>query len=435
MFSKFFTPSLILAGGFASCMALSLAPAAAQDMSKRPSLVITNEAQPDNSAPTGSIYSPSSQSSNTGNLYNNRSARPANITPLAGEISPSDIGGSAYYAPTQTVVGRKVGELRSDLSTLQGRVSSLSSKLKSMQENSHAMAAEYNASVATINTQLQSGTTPGNPRLVERLNVAQNNLDRMSQSVADLNGMAVEAANSASMGSFLLESVRSAYGLSGAVEEDHDALSKLEDEINSTIVTIDRVLNDVNDDITRTAAYLSAERNNLRTISLAVTNGDYYGRSLANRPFNSAPPSNVIQASMSPSAGSDSAYPAPAVYPSQSGAGNVYPAAVSSGSALGSPRPLVKIKFDRPKVDYEQAVYTAVSEAQQKYPNARLEVIAVHPSQGNAAQVAIESTRARRNAELVLRSLAQMGVDVGNVDLSTSESAEARTNEVHIYIR
>ncbi len=428
MFSKFCTRSLILAGGFASIMVMALETAAAQDMSKRPSLIITNEKLPDNAAPTGSVYS-----SNTGNLYNNRT-RPTSITPLAGEISPAQVSGSAYFAPTETVVGRKVIELRSDLSGLQSRVGTLSSQLKSMQETGHAMAAEYNASVATINTQLQSGTTPGNPRLVEKLNIAQNNLDRMSQSVADLNGMAVEAANAASMGSFLLESVRSAYGLSGAVEEDHEALSNLEDQINSTVVTIDRVLNDVNDDITRTAAYLSAERSNLRTISLAVTNGDYYGRSLANRPFSSAPPSNLMQpASVSPMSGSDNAYPAPAVYPA---ANNIYPtpAAVSSG-ALSSPRPLVKIKFDRPKVDYEQAVYTAVSEAQQKYPNARLEVIAVHPSQGNAAQVAIESTRSRRNAEMVLRSLGQMGVDVGNVDLSTTESAEAKTNEVHIYIR
>lgn len=436
MFSKLFPSSLILAGGFAACMAIALTPAAAQDMSKRPSLTITNEALPENTAPTGSIYSASSQSANTGNLYTNR-ARPTTITPLAGEISPAQVSGSAYFAPTETIVGRKVNELRSDLTNLQGRVSTLSSQLKSMQANSHSLAAEYNASVATINTQLQAGTTPGNPRLVERLNIAQRNLDRMSQSVADLNGMAVEAANAASMGAFLLESVRSAYGVSGAVEEDHTALAELEDQINNTIVTIDRVLNNVNDDITRTAAYLGAERNNLRTISLAVTNGDYYGRSLANRPFSSAPPSTLIQAGISPSSGSDNAYPAPAVYPAAVSAGNVYPApaVVSQGSSLTSPRPLVKIKFDRPKVDYEQAVYSAVSEAQQKYPNARLEVIAVHPSNGNAAQVAIESTRARRNAELVLRSLSQMGVDVGNVDLSTTESAEARTNEVHIYIR
>jgi outer membrane murein-binding lipoprotein Lpp len=428
MFSKFFTTSLILAGGFSAVMLAGVANADAQDMRKRPSLVITNDSLPPNTAPTGSVYNAgSSQSAATGNLYTSRNSnRPTSITPMAGEISPASISGSAYYQPTETIVGRKVNELRSDLSSLQSRVNSLSTQLKTMQDNGHALAAEYNASVATINTQLQAGTTPGNPRLVERLNVAQRNLDRMSESLANLNGMAVDAANAASMGSFLLESVRSAFGVSGAVEEDHAALADLEDQINNTIVTIDRVLNNVNDDITRTSGYLSAERNNLRTISLAVTNGDYYGRSLANRPFSSAPPSSVHQASLSPSSGmaSDSAYPIPAAYPSP-----------ASQGALPSPRPLVKIKFDRPKVNYEQAVYNAVSEAQQKFPNARLEVIAVHPSQGNAAQVAIESTRARRNAELVLRSLTQMGVNVSDVALTTSESAEARSNEVHIFIR
>ena len=77
----------------------------------------------------------------------------------------------------------------------------------------------------------------------------------------------------------------------------------------------------------------------------------------------------------------------------------------------------------------------AVNEAMQKYPNSRFELIAVTPSSGNAAQVAIESTRARRNAENVLRSLSQMGVDVNKIDLSTSQSAEAKSNEVHIFIR
>ncbi|MEZ5919435.1 MAG: hypothetical protein R3D66_05905 [Alphaproteobacteria bacterium] len=47
----------------------------------------------------------------------------------------------------------------------------------------------------------------------------------------------------------------------------------MEDQINSLTVVIDRLLNNINDDITRTSTYLSSERNNLRTLS-AVTNGD-----------------------------------------------------------------------------------------------------------------------------------------------------------------
>jgi len=391
MFTKSSTALVILA----ATIALTPATASAQiDMKKRPSLVITNQALPGNTAPSA-----------TSPVYNGPSRSP--------DITAAQVTGSSYFQPTQTIVAQKVNELKSDLFALQGRVSNLSGQLKSMQQRSVNMSAEYNASVATINTQLQSGTTPGNPRLVQKLQTAQGNLDRLSQNVADLNAMAVEAANAASMGSFLLEACRSAYGLSGAVEEDHAALAQVEDQVNDTIVKIDRVLNDVNDDITRTAAYLSAERGNIRTLSLAVTNGDYYGGSLASRPFSSAPPSTMMQ---------------PA---SMSAGGSMMP----QPAALTSPRPLVKIKFDQPNVDYEQAVYMAVNEAMQKYPNARFELIAVNPSAGNAAQVAIESTRARRNAEMVLRSLSQMGIDVNKIDLSTMQSAEAKSNEVHIFIR
>lgn len=379
----------LVSSGAASAMAQT-------DAGKRPSLVITNQTLPGNAASPSPLY-----------------AGPTK-TP---DISAAQITGNTYFQPTRTIVAEKVESLKSDLFGLQGRVNNLSGQLRGLQQRSVGQSAEYNASVATINTQLQSGTTPGNPRLVQKLQVAQGNLDRLSQNVADLNAMAVEAANAASMGSFLLEACRSAYGLSGAVEEDHATLSQVEDQVNTTIVTIDRLLNEVNDAITRTAAYLSAERGNIRTLSLAVTNGDYYGTSLASRPFSSAPPSSLMQtasygSAMSPSAG----MPSPAAVPA-------------------SPRPLVKIKFDQPNVDYQQAVYMAINEAMQKYPQARFELIAVNPSVGNAAQIAIESTRARRNAETVLRSLSQMGIDINRIDLSTLQSAEAKSNEVHIYIR
>ena len=393
--NKFNKSRLMLAAGIAAVVMLAAQDVHAQvDMKKRPSLVITNQALPGNTASPSPLY-----------------AGPAR-TP---EITSAQVTGNAYFQPTQTIVAQKVGELKSDLFGLQGRVNNLSGQLRSLQQRSLSQSAEYNASVATINTQLQSGTTPGNPRLVQKLQVAQGNLDRLSQNVADLNAMAVEAANAASMGSFLLEACRSAYGLSGAVEEDHASLSQVEDQVNTTIVTIDRLLNEVNDAITRTAAYLSAERGNIRTLSLAVTNGDYYGTSLASRPFSSAP---IMQPA------SYTAGPGPATM------GMPGPAA-----APGTPRPLVKIKFDQPNVDYQQAVYMAMNEAMQKYPNARFELVAVNPSAGNAAQIAIESTRARRNAETVLRSLSQMGIDVNRIDLSNLQSPEAKTNEVHIYIR
>lgn len=369
------------------------------DMAKKPVLVITNKAMP---------------ASNPGPIY----SRPA----MAPEITPQQVAPmpstSAYFEQGTSLVGQKINDLNKDLFALQGKVGRLSDQLRAIEGRGRNMAASYYASVATINTQLQTGTTPGNPRLIQKLDVAQKNLDTLANNVADLNAMAVEIADAASRGSYLMDTIRSTYNLSGAVEEDHAQLAQMEDQINNTIVSIDRLLNDVNDDLTRTTAYLGTERNNLRTLSLAVTNGDLYGKSLANHPFSRVPQSTLLQqASFAP--GMDAGMmqmPTPS-------------------ASIGAPRPLAKIRFDKPNVNYEQPIYAAVQNAMERYPGGRFELIAVHPTHGNAAQVAIESTRSRRNAERVLRTLTQMGVPLEQIDLSYAPSAEANSSEVHLFLR
>lgn len=333
------------------------------------------------------------------------------------EITKRDVSGDAYFVPTDTAVGAKVRDLQSDLVGLQNEVGALADELESIQATSENQAAQYYALVATVNTQLQSGTPPGNPRLESRIVDAQVTLEDLAQNVAVMNQLAVRASNAASEAGFLQESIRAAYNLSGAVEEDHVHLAQLEDYTYNTTVLIERILNSANDNITRTSAYLTTERNNLRTLSVAVTNGDLYSKSLANRPF-----SNVAAFGGAPLVAVDS-----------EDSMNASPLVQSA--PLSGPRALVKIKFDRPDVNYEQALYIAVSEALQRYPDARFDLVAVHPTEGNAAKVAIESTRARRNAERVLRSLTQIGLPADRVDLSYSKNPEARFNEVHLYVR
>lgn len=394
---------------------VSAAPAGARSPGKAPALVISNDPLPPE-------------------LRDRLYRRPAR----APEIDPAQIAGDGYFNDGEvTVVGRKIGDLRNELFSLQGSVADLSEKLASIENAGQMEAATYYASVATISTQLQSGTTPGNPRLVRKMEIARGNLEKLSSNIATLNNLAMEISGAASVSSFLLESVRATYGLAGAVEEDHVQLAQLEDSINNTVVVVERLLNNVNDDITRTAAYVGSERDNLRTLSLAISTGDLFGKSLANRPFSSASP-----ATFTPSAASvaDSTVVREQLetrhamqQPRMMGMGSqLAPAAPASAS---SPRPLVKIRFDRSDVSYEQPVYMAVNEALSRYPNARLELVAVHPAAGNSAQVAIESTRARRNAEKVLRTLTEMGLSLDRVDLSYAPSREASTNEVHIYIR
>ncbi len=361
------------------------------------------------------------------------------------EVRPQQLIGKTYYSSGQeTVVGQKASQLSSSLGNIQKNVESLSSQLNAVQSQNESRAAQYYAAIATINTQLQTGTTPGNPRLVKRLGVADATLENLAANVSRLNQLAVEIAQVASEASFLLEETRAAYNISGAIEEDHVQLALLEDSIHSTLVLIERLLNNVNDDITRTSAYLNSERNNLRTLSLAVSKGDLYGKSLSNRPFSGASmyqagaqdtPSATSSGNLSANAstinyddfndGDDYAEPS-------------YEATVQKpvlSRAPVNPRPLAKIKFDRADVNYEQPIYMAMNDALDRYPDAQFDLVAVHPTSGNAAEVAIESTRARRNAERVLRTLTQMGLPLDRIELSYDVSAQVTSNEVHLYIR
>lgn len=370
----------------ASVLLLTSGAAWAQADGKTPALIITNQPLPP--ALAGQIYT--------------NPERPADITPQ----SLLD----TYNTGTDTIVSRKIGELHNDLGNLQADLATLSESLLNLESINQKNAAEYYANTATINTQLQSGTTPGNPRLVQKLSGAQASLDKLAANVNDLNNLALEISKKGTVASYLLEQTRSTYGVTGAVEEDHVQLAQLEDSVNNTTIIIDRLQNKVNDDITRTSAYLSSERNNLRTLASAVSSGDLLGKALSNRPFTS------------------DAQKTETVAMSQSANYNQAPSPVN-------PRPLVKIRFDRADVNYEQPVYMALSEAMEKYPNARFELVAVYPSEGNAAQVAIESTKSRRNAERVLRSMTEMGLPMDKVDISYASSPTVSDSEVHIYIR
>ena len=369
-----------------SAIALMTSGAIAQTAGKTPALIITNQPLP--AALAGQVYT----------------------KPVRTEtITPQSLLGN-YYGTSDTMVSQKIGNIHHDLSDLQSDLAKLSERLLNLEKLNQDKAASYYADTATISTQLQSGTTPGNPRLLQKLANAQDSLDGLAKNVNDYNDLAIEITKSGSVASYLLEGTRAAYGLTGAVEEDHVQLAQLEDSINNTVIIIDRLQNNVNDDITRASAYLTTERNNLRTLSLAVTDGDLFGKALSNRPFTSiAKETDTLKAVKT----SD---------PTQT-------------PSVSNPRPLVKIRFDKTNVSYEQPVYMALSEAMDKYPNARFELVAVHPTQGNAAQIAIESTKSRRNAEKVLRSMTQMGVPLDKMDISYASSETVDDNEVHIYIR
>ena len=314
-------------------------------------------------------------------------------------------------SPTGTDVGRKVQNMRDDLSRLQRSIGQYNGQLQGIRTQTLQNSQRYHGTVAAINSRLQVGTTPGNPILVSQWNTAQQQLDAISGDIARMNSLANQVASDSTTAAYLLETTRATYGLSGAVEEDHRQLSVLEDDVNRTVVLVDRLLNELNDDVTRQTNYLINERRNLTTLSLAIKNGEMLGSNLANRAFDSSVP---MTSSPAPSRNAPMA---------------------ATPMDLAARRPLVVIRFDRPDVEYQQALYTAVNRALERRPQAVFDLVAVAPARGSAAQAAASTTSARRNAENVLRSLNNMGLPASRVSMSAMSSADAQTSEVHLYVR
>lgn len=386
--SSYLRTPLLLAGTVCMCLGIALlagvAPAAADD--RRPSLVITDDPLPE------VVYRPSM----------NDEASGVAMMPSRSGKNRSD-----------TLVSRKIAELEGDLSRINDNISSHDSRLASLKRSSDAMTAEYYALVAGINADLQSGTTPGNPDLVEDMNAAQEKLGVLADGAKDFDRLSADLSSEATRASYLLDATQATFGLSGAVKADHQKLTGLEDRVNQAVTQIARMINMTQDEINRRNNYLRAERLNLQTLSLAVARGEFYGQSISNRLFRRVAEGDAnAVAGLAPEAGSQQPRPV----------------------ASGSRRPLVVIRFERPDVEYEQAVYAAINKALEKHPRAGFELVSVSPSAGNAAEVSLAGIGARKHGEDVLRTLTQMGLPTERIRLSEAKSASVKSGEVHIFI-
>ena len=333
---------------------------------------------------------------------------------------------SSTSSNTGTVVGRKIQELRGELSKLQATLRAQSGKLRAIRARTGENSRQYYMSVAEINSRLQVGTTRGNPVLVNQWNSAQAKLGKIDADITELNGLANQVAGTSTLAAYLLETTRATYGLTGAVDEDHRQLAVLEDEVSRIGVSIDRLLNELSEDTNRQINYVSSERGNLTTLALAIKNGELLGANLQNRAFAAA----ARGPQPTPSAARRSVSSRPLSRGAKAGLASGKPASISRKR-----RPLVVIRFDRPNVAFEQSLYTAVSSALERRPAATFDLVAIAPKKGSAAQIAVASNTSKRNAESVLRSLSEMGLPLERVKLSAMTSPGARSNEVHIYVR
>lgn len=339
----------------------------------------------------------------------NRESTNSNRSNISVTVPQQLVMGSSEFKPngvtpgtkTGTFVGKKAVELRGELKRLQESVTENNSKLQSIRGKTVSDSQRYHGAVSAINARLQVGTTPGNPVLVQQFNQALSDLKRIGDDIANMNLLTSSVTDDSTLAAFLAENTRAAFRLSGAVDQDHQQLAILEDEVNRTVVLIDRLLKELTEDIQRQTDYVSTERSNLNTLSAAVKSGELMGASLSNRALTAATSGNLDR---------------------------------QTSRNFSSSKPLVIVRFDRANVEFAQPLYKAVSKALEQRPNATFELVAVAPSSGGAARVALNSNKARRNAENVMRSLQRMGLPPQRISITARTSRSAQTNEVHLYL-
>jgi hypothetical protein len=318
---------------------------------------------------------------------------------IAIPASPGERGagaGDAQGGPA-TAVGQRANTLRDEAQRLQTAVQGRGQTLQQLRGENSDAAARYQTLVGQINARLQVGTTPGNPIVQTQWTQAQSELDRFAANIGTMSQLSNQVASDATLASYLLESVRAAYSISGAVEEDHRRLSGVEDDINRTIVSIERMRNELSEDISRQSAYVSRERASMTVVASAIRTGEFYGPGLASRSFAPQP---------SPPAGS-----------------------------TAGRRPLVTIRFDRNNPAFEQQLYAAVNRALEVRPQATFDVVGVAAAGRSGGDTAIASTHARQQAERVMRSLVDMGMPPQRLRMSHTNNPSLAFNEVQVFVR
>ncbi|MGE3623992.1 MAG: hypothetical protein AB7H77_09025 [Bdellovibrionales bacterium] len=372
-----------------------------------------------------------------------------------------------------TVVGNRALELRDEVIRLRSSVNRDSNEFATQRGGGAAGAVQYHSTVAAITARLQNGTTKGNPILLRQWNEADTALNEVSTSMGRLNTLQTTVNSDASLAAYMLESIQAAFELSGAVDEDHDQLKLLRDEVSRLIVQLDYLRNQIANDIQRQTAYVTTERANLQALAFAISRGELVGGSLANRPvmvtpaplhappvasptlIQSSPVAPVTPAPMPPQQSSllpgnpgprpmspsdymrETAQTPPPPPPSSASAPDS-PASTSAADAGLNPTMghlLVLIRYNQPVVDYESQLSQAVGSALERRPNAQFSVVAVSPSSGDPASLAKQQENASRDAEGVKRSLVQLGLSPSRISMASTQTQNAQTPEVHVYIR
>ena len=310
--------------------------------------------------------------------------------------------------PCGTFVGQKIGPLRSDFDAVMEAFNAHRDSYEEIKSRIYGASTEFYGTVAAINTKLQLGTTPGNPVLVRQYDQAQGELDSIEEYMREINLLTQKVNADAGVVALLKSTLNKTLRLAGAIDQDHRQLEFLEDDTEKLEIDIARLINEITEEISRQSGFTKIENQNMLVMAVAIRNGEAMGTGILNRSF-------LAAQALADAGAPDQQLDVPKV--------NI------------SGLPLVVIRFDDPDIDYEKTLFDAIGTTVDKKPNANFGLVAVSPIGKNEGETRINSSKVKKYAERVLRSLVSFGLPSKKVALSAKTSGDVVVPEVHIYVQ
>tara|TARA_Y100000590_G_scaffold467196_1_gene645336 strand:+ start:8992 stop:10152 length:1161 start_codon:yes stop_codon:yes gene_type:complete len=310
--------------------------------------------------------------------------------------------------PSGTFVGQKIPSLNDDFFAVKEAFDMHRSNYEEIKARVYGSSTQFYGTVAAISTKLQLGTTPGNPILVRQYDQAQTELKNIEAYMREINLLNQKVNADAGVVALLKSTINKTLRLAGAIDQDHRQLEILEDDVEKIEIEIARLINELTEEISRQAGFTKIENQNMLTIAVAIRNGEAMGTGILNRSFLAA---QALAVAGPP----DQQLEVPKV--------NI------------SGLPLVVIRFDDPNIDYEKTLYDTIGTTIDKIPDASFGLVAVSPIGKNEGETRINSSKVKKYAERVLRSLVSFGLPSKKVALSAKTSGDVVVPEVHIYVQ
>ena len=103
-------------------------------------------------------------------------------------------------------------------------------------------------------------------------------------------------------------------------------------------------------------------------------------------------------------------------------------ATVDAGEAL------VVVRFNQPRVYFDQQLYSAISKAVAIKPEVTFEVVSYAPATGNAQADQRWQSIAGRNTKAVIAAMTNMGVPMERISVTGESQAGLRYDETHVFV-